>query len=664
MKDGATYGRNSIKGITLGQGWEQNWVRYQTMRQLLEKLHNRGMAFAHDLLMVPVAWLGAYWLRFNLGTVPEPILAQALVVLPVVMVVQSAVFAYFGLYRGVWRFASMPDLVRIVKAVVVGGVASMVVVVLLTRFDLIPRSIFPMYGLLLLLLLGGSRFLYRWMKDYRLYYPSGKRVLIIGAGRAGEMLVRDLRRDPGRQYEPVAFVDDDQGKRGREVHGLPVVGPCESIPDVVKKWDIEVILIALPSATAKQMRRVVEMCEGTGVPFRAVPRMEDLMSGRAVVRDLREISIEDLLGREPVSLDWQAISAGLSGRTVLVSGGGGSIGAELCRQIARLEPAALVILESSEFNLYAIEMELRRDFPNVALHARLGDVTDTAAVEYVMKTYRPDVVFHAAAYKHVPMLQQQSREAVRNNVLGTRTLAEAADRHKCAAFVMISTDKAVNPTNIMGASKRVAEIYCQNLARHSATHFITVRFGNVLGSAGSVVPLFRKQIEAGGPVTVTHPDITRYFMTIPEACQLIMQAAAMGRGGEIFVLDMGEPIKIRYLAEQMIRLAGKTPGEDIQIVYTGLRPGEKLYEELFHAQEDLADTGHEKILLARYREVDWKMLNEVLDQMRQACEQYDEVRLRDLLQRLVPEFAEAGAAEERVLPQAAGANVIPFAAPK
>lgn len=631
------------------------------MARILNKIRNRGAVFVHDLLMVPIAWLSAYWLRFNLHAAPEPILDQALLVLPAIMVVQVGVFWHFGLYRGVWRFASMPDLVRIVKAVVVGTAASVIVVVLFTRMLFIPRSVFPLYALLLLMLLGGPRFLYRWIKDYKLYYPRGKKVLIVGAGRAGEMLVRDLRRDPGRHYEPVAFVDDDARKRGKEIHGLRVVGTCADIPRLARGWEIEVILIALPSATAKQMRRVVEICGGVGIPFRTVPRLEDLMSGRAVVRDLREISVDDLLGREPISLDWQAIGAGLSGRTVLVSGGGGSIGAELCRQIARLEPAALVVLDSSEFNLYSAEMELRRDFPALALHTRLADVADSAAVDHAMKSYRPDVVFHAAAYKHVPMLQQQVREAVRNNVLGTRMLAQAADKHKCAAFVLISTDKAVNPTNIMGASKRVAEIYCQNLARHSATRFITVRFGNVLDSAGSVVPLFRQQIEAGGPVTVTHAEITRYFMTIPEACQLIMQAAVMGQGGEIFVLDMGEPVKIRYLAEQMIRLAGKTL-DDISIVYTGLRSGEKLYEELFHVQENLADTGHEKILLARYRPVDWKALNEALDEMKQACEQYDEPRLRDLLLRLVPEFEEQP--RENAVAQLPGTNVVRIAAPR
>ena len=362
------------------------------------------------------------------------------------------------------------------------------------------------------------------------------------------------------------------------------------------------------------------------------------VAGRAIFSELRAVSLEDLLGREPVMLDWRAINDGLLDRVVLVSGGGGSIGSELCRQIARLGPKALVILEKNEFNLYNIERELRQRHPTLVLHALLGDVCDAAAVEHVMTCFRPEIVFHAAAYKHVPMLEYQVREAVRNNILGTRVLASAAEANRCEAFVLISTDKAVNPTSIMGTTKRMAEILCQNLDRYCSTRFITVRFGNVLDSAGSVVPLFRAQIESGGPVTVTHPEITRYFMTIPEASQLIMQAAVLGQGGEIFVLDMGEPVRISYLAEQMIRLLGKVPGEDIEIVYTGLRPGEKLFEELFHDQESLAATPHDKILLARHRHVDWSELNRALDALAEACEDYDEVRLRATLSRMVPEL--------------------------
>jgi FlaA1/EpsC-like NDP-sugar epimerase len=356
------------------------------------------------------------------------------------------------------------------------------------------------------------------------------------------------------------------------------------------------------------------------------------------INTLREVSIEDLLGRDPVRLDRQAIRAELSGSCVLISGGGGSIGTELCRQVATLKPAKLILLDNSEFNLFRTEQELSQNFPGTEIHAVLGDVADESAVEHLFKTRRPDIVYHAAAYKHVPMLQAQVREAVRNNVLGTRTMALAADRHGCDAFVLISTDKAVNPANIMGASKRIAEIFCQNLNQHSTTRFITVRFGNVLGSAGSVVPIFRSQIEAGGPVTVTHPEMMRYFMTIPEACQLILQAEAMGKGSEIFVLDMGEPVSITYLAEQLIRLSGNEPGKDIEIAYTGLRPGEKLFEELFHEKEHLEGTQHEKILLAQHRKIDWQHLNDVIAGMETACARYDEDTLLGSIGKLVPEL--------------------------
>ena len=464
-------------------------------------------------------------------------------------------------------------------------------------------------------------------------------MLIVGAGKAGEMLVRDLLRSRDELYEPVGFVDDSIRKQGREIHGVRVIGACDEMIDFAERLDVDLIVLALPSANSRQMRRLVGLCEKTGVPFRTLPPIDSLMSGQVTLNQLREVSIDDLLGREPVALDWQAIESELRGKKVLVTGAGGSIGSELCRQIARLQPAHLILLDSGEFNLYSIEMELAKKFPRLRISRCLNDVVDRPAIEKVFAESRPEIVFHAAAYKHVPMLEDQVREAARNNVLGTRTMAEVADSFGCAAFVMISTDKAVNPANVMGTSKRAAEIFCQNLNKRSQTRFVTVRFGNVLGSAGSVVPLFQQQIESGGPVTVTHREITRYFMTIPEACQLILQASVMGDGGEIFVLDMGEPIKIAYLAEQMIRLSGKVPGEDIDIAYTGLRPGEKLYEELFHEKEALQSTHHEKILLARHREFDWQRLTEILDGMVIACNSCNETNIRGLLSELVPEWS-------------------------
>jgi len=595
-------------------------------------------AFLHDALMVPVAWFCAYLLRFNLEGIPEPFLAQALNTLPIVWGAQLAASWYFGLYRGVWRFASLPDLQRILKAVLVGTALSAALVFLLTRLQMVPRSVFPLYAVLLVALLGGPRLAYRWAKDRSLYMARGMRALVVGAGHAGEALVRDLMSDRGNRYVPVAFLDDDNAKQGREIHGVPVLGPCERLTEVIADREIDLILIALPSANSHQMRRVVEMCEQAGVPFRIVPRIQDVLAGRVGLTELREVSIEDLLGRAPVVLDRSRIQTVVKGRVVLVSGGGGSIGAELCRQLAQLQVGELVILERNEFNLFEIERELRRAYPNVKLAACLGDVCDPVRVEFIMQRYRPEVVFHAAAYKHVPLLEKQVRQAVYNNILGTRTLADAAHRHGVGSFLLISTDKVVNPTNIMGACKRVAEIFCQNFNAHSDTRFLTVRFGNVLDSAGSVVPLFRQQIAAGGPVTVTHPEVMRYFMTIPEACQLILQAGAMGRGGEIYVLDMGRPVKIKYLAEQMIRLSGKEPGRDIEIVYSGLRPGEKLFEELFHEQEQLEGTEHDKILLARYREVDWPPFLAIMDGLAEAAGRHDEAQLLELIRAVVPEL--------------------------
>ena len=609
-------------------------------RSVIAAIHPRLAVVLHDLAMVWLAWIATNWLRYSFEPNPPPLtwLTPEIVI---AIAAQGLVLWWTGLYKGLWRFASLPDLWNIVRAGVLGAIAIAVALFLYNRLATVPRASLVIYPALLVVCLGAPRLAYRYWKDSRFDLSvriPPKRVLVLGAGRAGEVLVRELLRE--NRYQPVGLLDDNVQLRGAKVHGVPVLGTLEQLPQRAHEVAAEMLLIAMPSASNAQMQRVVESCEQSGVPFRTVPRLQDVVSGRMAFNELKEVAIEDLLGRDPVQLDWTAIRIGLSGKRVLVTGGGGSIGSELCRQVARLGVESLTILELSEFNLYRIAQELKREFPELLIEAVLGDCGDAATCERAFGTARPQIVFHAAAFKHVPLLQTQVREAFRNNVLGTQAVAQAADRHHVDCFVMISTDKAVNPTSVMGACKRVAEIFCQNLAARSATRFITVRFGNVLDSAGSVVPLFREQIRNGGPVTVTHPEITRYFMTIPEACQLILQAGVLGQGGEIFALDMGEPVKISYLAEQMIRLAGKVPGRDVALVYTGLRSGEKLFEELFHAHENYQSTSHAKIFLAQPRSMSWDLLNAQLRQATQAVRDYDEDTLRRSLSSLLPEWRE------------------------
>jgi len=608
-------------------------------RDLIANIHPRLAVVLHDLGMVWLAWIATNWLRYSLEPDP-PALAWITPEIALAVAAQGMVLWWTGLYKGLWRFASLPDLWNIVRAGVLGAISIAVALFLYNRLATVPRAVLVIYPALLVVFLGTPRLAYRYWKDSRFDLSvriPAKRVLVLGAGRAGEVLVRELLRE--NRYRPVGLLDDNASLRGAKVHGVPVLGTLDQLSQRAHEVAAEMLLIAMPSANNAQMQNVVEACEQSGVPFRTVPRLQDVVSGRMAFNELKEVAIEDLLGRDPVQLDWTAIRIGLSGKRVLVTGGGGSIGSELCRQVARLGVESLTILELSEYNLYKIAQELKREFPELLIEAVLGDCGDTVTCERVFATARPQIVFHAAAFKHVPLLQAQVREAFRNNVLGTQVVARAADRHHVDCFVLISTDKAVNPTSVMGACKRVAEIFCQNFAAKSSTRFITVRFGNVLDSAGSVVPLFREQIRSGGPVTVTHPEITRYFMTIPEACQLILQAGVLGQGGEIFALDMGEPVKISYLAEQMVRLAGKLPGRDIAIVYTGLRSGEKLFEELFHEHENYQDTSHAKIFLAQPRSMSWELLNAQLRQAAQAVLDFDEDALRRCLSSLLPEYS-------------------------
>jgi FlaA1/EpsC-like NDP-sugar epimerase len=602
----------------------------------------RTAVVLHDLCMVWFAWTGLHQARYAFESLP--------IALPlwspetaIVLLAQGLVLWRVGLYRGIWRFASVPDLLNILKASIVGLLAIVIGLVLYNRLDQVPRSVLVLYPVVLTALLGMPRLLYRAWKDYRQNGtgPTVLRVLILGAGQAGEALVRDLRR--AGAYQPVGFLDDAIKLRGSYLQGVPILGRIDEVERIAPETAAHLLVIAIPSLDAASMRRIVAACERTGIPFRMVPRLDDLLEGRSLPGELKEVAIEDLLGRQQVTPDWKAIRGWLGGRSVLVTGAGGSIGSELCRQCARHGARQIALLEIDELALTTTEAELRRDFPQIVFVPVLGDCGDAAVVRYALGMSTPEAVFHAAAYKQVPLLETQLREAIRNNVLATETVARESRDAGVGSFVLISTDKAVNPVNVLGASKRLAEMVCQTLADPRATRSVTVRFGNVLDSAGSVVPLFREQIRNGGPVTVTDPDVTRFFMTIPEACQLILQAAAMGSQHAVYTLDMGEPVSIRLLAEQMIHLAGKKPGRDVAIIYTGLRAGEKLHETLFHADERYRPTSHPKILQAEARTVAVEKIALASSRLRDAVARYDVEQLRLLLREAVPEFTPANA---------------------
>ncbi|MDP1645332.1 MAG: nucleoside-diphosphate sugar epimerase/dehydratase [Thiobacillus sp.] len=592
----------------------------------------------HDILAATVAWLGAHWLRFNLE-IPAEFLAAALSTLAWVVPLQALVFWRFGLYRGIWRFASLPDLKRIVLAV---GLAALLIPLVLVLFHIstaVPRSVLILDPMLLVILMGGSRLAYRAWKEHRLarvLHPHSKPVLVAGAGSAADFLLRELARNPSG-FHVVGLLDDSRDKQGRLVQGIPVLGALDDVAAYAQRMEVDDVVLALPSTAHEVRKRITQICTEAGLNVLTVPSLEDLVAGRVSVSSLRPIELDDLLGRDPVELDDSGLHQLLTGQVVMVTGAGGSIGSELCRQIAHFAPAKLVLFEQSELALYAMEEELPQRFPGLQIAPVIGDVKDAVWVNQVMAEHRPAVVFHSAAYKHVPLMEGGNAwEAVRNNVLGTQVVAAAAQAHGVGKFVMISTDKAVNPTNVMGATKRLAEMTCQAMQQPTGTRFVSVRFGNVLGSSGSVIPKFQKQIEAGGPVTVTHPDITRFFMSISEAAQLVLQAGLMGEGGEIFVLDMGEPVKIAELAKLMIRLSGADE-ERIRIEYTGLRPGEKLYEELLADDESTLPTPHPKLRVAKARAADAGWYAECLAWLAHP-DTYDEATVKRQLKTWVPEY--------------------------
>lgn len=537
----------------------------------------------------------AFALRFE-GDIPLTYARLFLECLPIVLVIYGAGLVAFGIQRGLWRYVGLHDLGRILWASVISSVVFYGVVHGLLGWVAYPRSVIILTGVLSGLFLAGIRLAVRWFREWlHAASPTARRVLVVGAGNAGELLIRDMLSDVSAHYRPVGLVDDDPIKRKMKIHGVPVVGAIADISGLAQGLVAHEIIVAIPSASTSLKQRILAASEGCKVPIKTLPSVKQLLANPEALRQIRPMSLEDLLQREPIQMDRQELHPLLEGKRVLVTGAGGSIGSELCRQIARYHPAMLILFERYENGLFALDLELRAQFPTVTIIPAIGDVTVPERVAEVLQQTDPELVFHAAAHKHVPLMELNPKEAVRNNVLGTKTVAEASLASGVDRFVLISTDKAVNPTSVMGATKRVAEDLLQSLSHRGRTKFTVVRFGNVLGSNGSVVPLFAEQIRKGGPVTVTHPEIKRFFMTIPEAVQLVLQASLLGQGGEVFVLDMGEQVKVVDLARNMIVLSGLVPDQDIQIVYSGLRPGEKLYEELFEETEQVESTAHAKI---------------------------------------------------------------------
>lgn len=575
------------------------------------------LALLHDIAVAAFAWIVAYLLRFNFSIPPEHLQTMWLSVLWVVLL-QAAVFIAFGLYRGIWRFSSMSDLKLIILAIGSAALAIAASLFMLNTSIVIPRSVLILDPLLLMLMMGGSRLAYRAIKEHQQYgtaFKQGAPVIILGAGEAAIALVKDLARST--QWRVVGLLDDDKSMVGREVLGIKVLGHIQHLANIHQGYAVKHVIIAMPSAHHQLRRQAIELANELGLDVLTVPAIDDLMSGKVSVSQIRKVDVEDLLGRDAVMLDNSGLQHLISTRPVLVSGAGGSIGSELCRQILKFKPSILVCFDVSEFSLYQLEQELITLQSSTKLFFMTGDVKNSQRVSNLLTQHKPAVVFHTAAYKHVPLMENGNVwEALSNNVIGTHTLAKACKEAGVEKFVLISTDKAVNPTNVMGASKRLAEMVCQGLQEDFArealgTRFVIVRFGNVLGSSGSVIPKFREQIAKGGPVTITHPEITRYFMSIPEAAQLVLQAGLMGKGGEILVLDMGEPVKIAALAADMIRLSG-LQADEIKIEYVGLRPGEKLYEELLADDEHTMPTPHKKLRIAQARQVDIAWVKKLL----------------------------------------------------
>ncbi|MBC8590119.1 polysaccharide biosynthesis protein [Lachnospiraceae bacterium NSJ-29] len=595
-----------------------------------------------DIILINLAYILAFYIRFD-----TMISRQFLAYIPkylenaiYITLMKVAIFYYFDMYKTMWKYASITELLNIVAAVVLSN--TVVISFLFARQENFPRSIYVIATLLDLALIGGLRFSFRTFKIDELFNKfdsvEKKKIMIIGAGDAAALVIREFRNHVQLRSEPVAIIDDNKNKHGKIINGVKVVGGREDILEAAEKYNVDEIVIAIPSASRKDISDIIEICKQTRCKLKILPGYYELIDGKVSIKKIRDVDISDVLGREEIKTDLGQISSYIANKSVMVTGGGGSIGSELCRQIAAYGPKELIIFDIYENSAYDIQNELKRTYSNLNLKVLIGSIRDKDRLEEILKEEKPDVIFHAAAHKHVPLMEDSPKEAIKNNIFGTLNLAQLSDKYGVEKFVMISTDKAVNPTNIMGATKRVCEMIIQSLNANSSTEYVAVRFGNVLGSNGSVIPLFKKQIEEGGPVTVTHEDIIRYFMTIPEAVQLVIQAGAMANGGEIFILDMGEPVKIMDLAKDLIRLSGFEPDVDIPIKVTGLRPGEKLYEELLLDEEGISNTKHDKIFIGKPTFTDYSLLLKSLDNLEALLKDGTQEELINQVKVIVPTY--------------------------
>ncbi|MBD5505099.1 MAG: polysaccharide biosynthesis protein [Lachnospiraceae bacterium] len=605
--------------------------------------YRRTCLIIYDVISVILASYLAIVMRyeFRVDAIPEHFLSPIEHVMPLNIVVTLAIFYVFRLYSSLWAFAGESELQNIVVSCVLSTIVNSVCLQFFkTTSSAVPRSYYFLYLFLLITCIFSSRFSYRFFRSLKHKQQNKKNriaVMVIGAGEAANLIIKEIVNSNFSTMVIKCIIDDDKGKWGRYIQGIKVVGGRDKIVECADIYEVDEIIVAMPSATRAEIKSILEICKDTNCKLRSLPGMYQLVNGEVNVSKLRDVEVEDLLGRDPISVDLDSILGYVQGKSVLVTGGGGSIGSELCRQIASHRPKRLIIVDIYENTVYDVQQELRAKYPELDLVVLIASVRNTNRMNYIFSEYRPDIVYHAAAHKHVPLMEDSPTEAIKNNVFGTFKTAQAAAMSGVQRFVMISTDKAVNPTNIMGASKRICEMIIQTFDKHYETEFVAVRFGNVLGSNGSVIPLFRKQIAAGGPVTVTHPDIIRYFMTIPEAVSLVLQAGAYAKGGEIFVLDMGEPVKILDLAQNLIKLSGYRVGEDIQIEFTGLRPGEKLYEELLMDEEGMKDTANKMIHIGKPIELNEHEFFAQLKELKDEC-QVENSDIRPLIKKIVPTY--------------------------